>query len=1056
MLRSGSELDLYDKSTAPRSSTTDCLRPITAAILVGHAEYRGEDRGEGPQSPFVPPASCSSFVACGSATLSLAGLSHQHRSLRSATSHADGFLCALSDCCHALLSRSDLIIRSRESSTLVYVVRLQLAGDPSEAMHRAPRPDGLDPAPRRLHRSQSMTTDRPSISRASSLASPPASVKPDPEYIAAAAASQIITSAHESQVHDWFEEGTSESNIETALVSPASLSLVNAFLDQLLYNFLASARSTSLASLRPAVSEVLKPRLAKEAIAGADEELEEFLGGGDEEELLAFHNGQDPAGPWALDLVWKRTRLRCMVYTRLGDMEEEDEEMYIQQENLQDTNISQRRLSRDVGIVSPPVAIFLTSILEFIGEHSLMIAGEAAYSRMQSTRRSGSNRSISSQSTGMERVVVEQTDMEKIAFNSTLGRLWRCWRKRVRSPNASTSFPHGSIFRKASLVSLGNHISRKSSVDTSDDWSYPAGRVLRPSVAEVLSEDEPASIPLPVTENDVEEIEVPGFLPWMAAHLGEFGRGEDGSRRPQSMMISPQTRLVLPNTTPDQSPVAMHDLTVDAEAPRRRRRSLSLPSPEQAPFVLPREEPLVERTPATPVRGPSVAQHLSESGFGSGEATPLANNQNNQGYDFGFPLTRPSTSDSSWSEDKNSYQSEEEPQILNFKRVSVGVNRTPAEVIQAIPRSASSMNSYGLGESLPITTIEEERSDGSSSRGSRSIQREDSKATIRRRFMPTARPMNDHGTRERHLINQDGDLASAMPRQGPHTLDEESDENATRSGKSRHTRGIPETTTPSAKELQADARAQTSTRDLETPGGEHGVPNLTPLRELMEAAPDTSDEASSPGASYETLKSEGSEVGTSADHLVGPSARRSPAISHAKTSSDAGRANLTDLRKQLPAVYTGTGTANGTERAAVQRVSQTPAVTKEPVSPVVRRSNSSGRDKKPTQTSAPGTSQVSQKLKGFVGRQHGDNDKESPPLRTSSEESGNVSVSGASSDKHSQTIAKVDDKQRSFEKLMQSDETIQITLTPQNMREMEVCCASISSITGSTDISAVT
>lgn len=902
-----------------------------------------------------------------------------------------------------------------------------------------------------------MTIDRPSLSSTSSLASPPASTKPDPEYIAAAAASQIITSAHESQVHDWFEEGTSEVNVETALVSSVSLRLVNAFLDQLLYNFLASARSTSLASLRPAVSEVLKPRLAQEAIAGADEELDEFLGGGDEEELSAFHNGLEPTGPWDLELVWKRTRLRCMVYTRLGDMEEEDEEMYIQQGNLLDINTNQRRLSRDVGMVSPPVAIFLTSILEFIGEHSLMIAGEAAYSRIQSVKRSGSNRSISSQSTGVERVVVEQTDVEKIAFNSTLGRLWRCWRKRVRSPNASMSLSHGSVFRKASLRSLGNHISRKSSVDTSDVWSHAAGRILRPSVAEVLDEDEPASIPLPVTENDIEEIEVPGFLPWMAAHLGEFGRAEDGSRRPQSMMISPQTHLVSPKLTPDQPSKATWELTGETGTPRARRRSLSLPTPEQAPFLMPREEPLVDRTLVTPVGGPSIAQQLSEVGFGGGEATPLAKNQE---YDFGFPLTRPSTSDSGWSEDKHSYQSEEEPQILNFKRVSVGVNRTPAEVVQAVPRSASNMYPYGLGEGLPVTTIEEERSDGSYSLETRGLQREDSRATIRRRVLQTARPVNDSVTRGCQVIDHNDGLARTMPTQGPHTFrDEESDNaklNASGSGKSRHTRSTPEKSALFGN-LHADGGTQASTRDSQTRGGEHGVPNLTPLRELMEAAPDTSDEASSPGASYETLRSEQSEPAPSADHVVGLSARQSPAPSYANTSSDAGRADLVDLRRQLPAVYTGTGTANGTGRAAVQRVSPTPVIAWEPVSPLSRRSNSSSRDRRPTHTSGSGTSQVSQKLKGLIGRQYADNEKELLPFRTSSEESGSVSASAsASSDKHSQTIVKVDVKQRSFEQLMQSDETIQYTLTPQNMREIEVSYAYTSSSTSLIDIPAGT
>ena len=884
----------------------------------------------------------------------------------------------------------------------------------------------------RLHRSQSMTIDRPSISSASSLVSPPVSSKPDPAYIAAAAASQIITSAHESQLHDWFEEGISQPKIETALVSPASLSLVNAFLDQLLYSFLASARSTSLASLRPAVSEVLKPRLAKEAIAGADEELEEFLGGGDEEELSVFHNGQEPSGHWDLEPVWKRTRLRCMVYTRLGDMEEEDEEMYIEQEHLGDGDSGQRRMSRDVGIVSPAVAIFLTSILEFIGEHSLMIAGEAAYSRIYS-KRSGSNRPNSSQLTGWERVVVEQTDMEKIAFNSTLGRLWRCWRKRIRSPNASMSRPlsRGSLYRKVSLRSLNSPNSRKSSVGTMDGLDYAADPTLRPSVAEVLSKDEPGSIALPMTENDIEEIEVPGFLPWMAAHLGDFGRAKDGSRRPHSMMVSQQTWMVPPTPISGQPhlPIATQHLTPEAGAPRMRRRSHSLPTPRQARFVTTAAEWPVERTLATPVGSPSMIRHVPESAFRSEDATPLANNQ---GYDFGFPLTRPSTSDSNWSEDKHSYQSEEEPQILNLKRVSVEVNRTPAEVIQATPRPASSMYSPGLGEGFPVGIIEEERSDGTANLGSTGLERQDSKSAHRTPLMQTARAVDGSGTRERRFIGQDNDLALATPMQGPHTFfNEESDDvkpKASGSGKSRHTRGSSDTSTLSGKDLQADGRIRTSIRHSQTPGGEHGVPNLTPLRELMEAAQDTSDEASSLATSYETLKSEGSEAGVPAERQA-PSSPNFPQI---KDSSDTG--NHANLRKQLPAVYTGTGTAIGTERAAVQRVSPSPVVAREPVSPRARRSNSSSGDKRPIHTSGSGTSQVSHKLKGFIGRQHGDTDKEPIPFRTSSEESGSVI-----SDKHSQTIAKVDDKQRSFEQLMESDETIQYTLTPQNMRQMEVC-----------------
>jgi hypothetical protein len=55
---------------------------------------------------------------------------------------------------------------------------------------------------------------------------------------------------------------------------------------------------------RSAVVEALKPKLAKEAILHADQEMEEYLGGGDHEEPVSFLNGIEPSGDWNLELVW--------------------------------------------------------------------------------------------------------------------------------------------------------------------------------------------------------------------------------------------------------------------------------------------------------------------------------------------------------------------------------------------------------------------------------------------------------------------------------------------------------------------------------------------------------------------------------------------------------------------------------------------------------------------------------------------------------------------------------------------------------------------------------
>lgn len=278
-----------------------------------------------------------------------------------------------------------------------------------------------------MRRTSSVSSERLPILVASSMASPPP-VSPEPAFIAASAASQIVTSDHQSQMDAWFGEENENTEANSAMVMPAALAHINSFLDQLLYGMLATARSTSIAALRPAVSEILKSRLAKDAINGADEELQDFTSGRDDDGLTAIDSGTDFTGVADLNLIWRRTRLRCMVYTRLGDLEEEDEEAYVEREHQEEAENRNPRSSedlsaQDLGLVSPPSAIFLTSILEFIGEQSLLIAGDAAYNRFH-------NRQAGALKDSSERILVEESDVEKIAFDTRLGRLWRSWKKK--------------------------------------------------------------------------------------------------------------------------------------------------------------------------------------------------------------------------------------------------------------------------------------------------------------------------------------------------------------------------------------------------------------------------------------------------------------------------------------------------------------------------------------------------------------------------------------------------------------------------------------------------
>ena len=428
--------------------------------------------------------------------------------------------------------------------------------------------------------------------------SPPLSVSPEAAFIAASAASQIVTNDHDSHADAWYDQHGIEPSGETALVSPAALQLVNNFLDQLLFNFLSVARSTSLNSLRPAVSEVLKPKLAKDAVNQADEELREYLGGGDDDDLL--QQAVDPGADWDLELVWKRTRLRCMVYSSLGDMEEEDEDYYMEQEHLDggDDQLGET--------VSPAVAIFLTSILEFMGEQALIVAGQAAYHRMRVKFAKELKEGARAQSDMADRIVVEELDMERVALDRTLGRLWRAWKKRIRSPTVDSHSFSRPFSRDSNRTMQSGHARQSSAGTESQVAAVPklpsklpskastatAAAAAAGSAAAAESEESlveqpeeeylrAAAIPLPMGDRDIAEILIAGLATYSDDEedvVPTTGRGK--SRRPKSLMIIPVSAMYeLPTPTASQPDTPV--------LPQPRKRSNSLPTPSASPYRSP-------------------------------------------------------------------------------------------------------------------------------------------------------------------------------------------------------------------------------------------------------------------------------------------------------------------------------------------------------------------------------------------------------------------------------------------------------------------------------------
>jgi hypothetical protein len=324
-------------------------------------------------------------------------------------------------------------------------------------MNRTTRPDGLDlrsTSTVAVSRSQSRSGssfDHPLPSNASTASlgvSPLINVNPAPAYIAPSAAARLVTSDHESFFRSLQNDGVIAPGILTIVVNAGSLALINQFLDFLLYSILSNAKSTALSALRPAVTEILRIRLAKEAVAGADQELKSYLGG-DDEDLESFDDAVTDvhSGDWKLEKTWRKCRVQCMIYSSLGDLEEDDEALYSDDVLEGSVGLEQYQTqSSQPGIISPAVAIWLTSILEFIGEQTLLVAGHASIARYSAQRivvASNPSSSAAAEVTFPDKPVVEELDAEKVALNPSLGRMWRQWRKKVRGGRGSISVPAG-------------------------------------------------------------------------------------------------------------------------------------------------------------------------------------------------------------------------------------------------------------------------------------------------------------------------------------------------------------------------------------------------------------------------------------------------------------------------------------------------------------------------------------------------------------------------------------------------------------------------------------
>ncbi|TVY49748.1 hypothetical protein LOCC1_G000645 [Lachnellula occidentalis] len=854
--------------------------------------------------------------------------------------------------------------------------------------------------------SNSISSDRPSATGYGGLISPPATILPDPAFIAASAASQIVTNDHDSQSDSWLDQHGIEPSGETALVTPAALKLVNRFLDQLLFNFLAVSKSTSLASLRPAVIEVLKTKLAKDAINGAEQELHEYLGGGDDDELMAFHNGLESSSNWDLELIWKRTRLRCMVYSSLGDMEEEDEDHWTEMEHLEDSS------STGPGVVSPAVAIFLTSVLEFMGEQVLVVAGQTAYQRLRTKLEKEARDGTSTLSDIAERVVVDENDTERDS-RPTLERL-----EEAPTLTCNIYFNDQPPFPRDSLPA-----GQSDSIAIDDDLEDSPK-----SLAAVLTECElAAGVPLPLSSDDVREIEIPGLALQIDDEEGEEHVSDEEVQRPRPKSFILFTHGGIGPTTP----TLPHDVATLSS--NTRKRSHSLPTPSQ---YSKRQKPSVE------------TEGNDTTAYGSNRDDPTQDGERSQSESKGVMagvvagmtaagaaavagITAMANGGAPQTEFHSKLEVDpeefvEEPKIMTSSRISIDGCISPIEQPKAVSSCPATRTSsthsirvidvpsrsplisqassgegsdYVSGRPLiisPSSSVKSSFSDSQTPKVASPVSRLSNSSPQARRdsLVPMHTRSSAGGSiSEAEELNEPesapitavpSDLAAAMagvdfypsPTTPQFSSSKEDASPPTPPGTfvlspapaSRQSRE-----SISSLERQVSQTSQPNQRSgviSRSPAVENGVPPLTPLRELVEVAQDTSDEASSIAPSNDNLS------------VLGHSRSISGSTSTLSYMQRAGD-------QQRPARgYPSSTPLNSQPRPTREDMAQ-----KAPERPRGHRSAST-------------SSSASHKVKAM----------------RSSEDS---------------TPSVADDKGRSFEQLIRSDQTIQYTLTPENMRNIE-------------------
>lgn len=237
---------------------------------------------------------------------------------------------------------------------------------------------------------------------------------PDPSYISLEAANELVR-----------PEAELSFTVKDVIITSAGLRTINLFLDYILHEILARAKATALFRLRKGVALVIRTPLGTTAMVKADQELSEYLHDSETELFAQGDNGDEDSeqneSTWDLDKVWVRARIKCMIYSTMGDKEDDDFDGGFQDYGANEETAPVKRELSNAG------AIYLTTILEHIGERCLFVSARAAYHRL------GNSLDDIENLADPVPLTVEDADVKRgIVEDDLMTRLWRKWKRSER------------------------------------------------------------------------------------------------------------------------------------------------------------------------------------------------------------------------------------------------------------------------------------------------------------------------------------------------------------------------------------------------------------------------------------------------------------------------------------------------------------------------------------------------------------------------------------------------------------------------------------------------